>query len=256
MPTDVTKRFAVISLMLFSIILLVIIVLASDPAPQDNAYHQLADRRAWLGIPNFLDIASNLPFAIVGLSGLSLCLREQRSGAAWSWPVFFGGLLLIACGSTYYHWRPSNATLLWDRMPMTISFMSLLTAVLAEHGFSRLEKPLLPAALLLGVSSVLYWRYANDLRFYGVVQFGTLLAIPIVVLRFKSRFTLRRYLLYGLLFYASAKTCESNDREIFLLTGQSVSGHTLKHLLAAAATYCVYRMLKRRSRLASPRASL
>ena len=38
------------------------VVLRMEPVPQDPAYHQFADARPWLGIPNFQNVASNLPW--------------------------------------------------------------------------------------------------------------------------------------------------------------------------------------------------
>ena len=45
--------------------------------------------------------------------------------------------------------------------------------------------------------------------------------------------------------YAIAKVAETFDQEIYDW-GQVVSGHTIKHLLAAAAIYLIVRMLQRR----------
>ncbi|WP_031435672.1 ceramidase domain-containing protein [Methylomarinum vadi] len=249
MPTNKANRSSVVLLLIGFIVLFIAIVQTTDPLPQDNAYHQFADKRPWLSLPNFFDIISNLPFAGIGVAGLILCLKDNPRLIIVSWSVFFTGLTLVCIGSSYYHWQPNNATLFWDRLPMTISFMALLAALLTENVWPRREQLLLPCALLLGLSSVVYWRVSHDLRFYAFVQFGTLLAIPLVVMVGKKRYTHRHYLLYGLLFYILAKLFELNDREIFRLTGQSLSGHTLKHLAAAAATYCVYRMLKQRSAL-------
>jgi len=44
-------------------------------------------------------------------------------------------------------------------------------------------------------------------------------------------------------FYALAKVLETFDTPIFA-AGRIVSGHTLKHLAAAAAGYCILRMLQ------------
>lgn len=249
MPTDKAIRPSIVWLLIGFIILFIAIVQTTVPMPQDNAYHQFADKRSWLSLPNFFDIISNLPFAGIGAAGLILCLKDNPRLIIASWSVFFAGLTLVCVGSGYYHWQPNNATLFWDRLPMTISFMALLSALLTENVWPRQEPLLLPCALLLGIASVVYWRVCHDLRFYAFVQFGTLLAIPLVVVLGKKRYTHRHYLLYGLLFYILAKVLEVNDREIFLLTGQSLSGHTLKHLAAAAATFCVYRMLKLRAAL-------
>jgi hypothetical protein len=40
------------------------------PIPQDPSYHQFADQRTLLGIPNFWNVVSNLPFVLVGAIGL------------------------------------------------------------------------------------------------------------------------------------------------------------------------------------------
>jgi hypothetical protein len=98
------------------------------------------------------------------------------------------GLILVAAGSSYYHWNPNNQTLVWDRLPMTICFMSLFVALLGEHISFQYEKIILPASLLLGVFSVIYWQYTGDLRFYGLVQFGTLAAIPLILLLYRSKY--------------------------------------------------------------------
>ena len=38
--------------------------------PQDQHYHQFADQRALLGIPNFWNVVSNIPFIAIGAVGL------------------------------------------------------------------------------------------------------------------------------------------------------------------------------------------
>jgi len=221
------------------------VLLSTDPVLQKSSYHLLADNRSWLSTPNFADVISNLPFAIIGLAGLLYCL-SNRNDTSLSWQVYFMGLILVAAGSSYYHWNPNNQTLAWDRLPMTVCFMSLFVALLGEHVPCQFEKIILSASLLLGISSVVYWHYTGDLRFYGLIQFGTLAAIPLILLLYKSTFTHRHYLIYGLVCYGLAKIMELNDSRIFELTGGLISGHTAKHLFAAAASYYVYLMLKKR----------
>ena len=103
------------------------------------------------------------------------------------------------------------------------------------------------AALGVGLASVLWWRYSGDLRFYYWVQAAPLVCLPFVMLMFRGMYTHRRYLLYGLALYVLAKLAEVWDLDIYALTSGIVSGHTLKHLLAAGAVLCVYLMLRRRS---------
>ncbi|NOQ13607.1 MAG: hypothetical protein GQ583_03875 [Methyloprofundus sp.] len=225
------------------IILFIGIILLTVPLPQDPAYHLLANKRDWFEIPNFADVISNLPFVIIGLMGLFLCIDKHIS---LSWRTFFIGLILVALGSSYYHLNPNNQTLVWDRLPMMISFMSLFVALLIENIPGINEKTALAIAIFLGLCSVIYWHYTNDLRFYGFMQFAPLAIIPAMLYLYKGHYTHRHYLMYGLLFYILAKVFELADKFIFELTGQVFSGHTIKHLLAAAATYCIYLMLEKR----------
>jgi len=221
------------------------ILLITDPIAQDPAYHLLADHRHWLGASNFANVFSNLPFAIVGILGLFLGFKEN-SQTKLSWQTFFIGLIFVAVGSSYYHLNPNNQTLVWDRLPMMISFMALFVALLIENIPEFNEKIALPIAVLLGLSSVIYWDWTDDLRFYGFMQFAPLLAIPVMLYFFDGKYSHRHYLAYGLVFYVLAKVFELTDTLIFELTGQIVSGHTIKHLLAAGATYFIFLMLKQR----------
>jgi hypothetical protein len=217
---------------------------------QDPAYHDFADQRALLGVPNLLDVASNIAFMVGGTFGVALCLGEHRPRAVASWTMLFIGTAMVSLGSAYYHWAPSDATLVWDRLPMTLGFMALFVALLAEHIDQTLDRTLLAPALSAGLASVLWWRWTGDLRYYLWVQFAPLLCIPLVLLLFPARYTHRRYLAYGLGLYVLAKLAESADRKIFELTGEVISGHTIKHLLAAGAIVCVLLMLRRRSLVA------
>jgi hypothetical protein len=234
--------------------LLVIIVLAPllyllllhAPIPQDKGYHIFADIRTCLGIANFGNVASNLAFLLVGAIGALWCARNLKTGARQSWIVFFTGVALVFVGSGYYHATPNDDTLVWDRLPMTLAFMGLFAALMSEHLGAQFERPVLIPALLIGVASVFWWRYTDDLRVYIWVQFAPLLAIPFILGLFPGRYTHRGYLLYGLMFYALAKAAEYYDRETFGLTSQFISGHSVKHLLAAMAPLFLYLMLRRR----------
>jgi hypothetical protein len=88
------------------------------------------------------------------------------------------------------------------------------------------------------------------LRFYIWVQLVPLLTVPVLIVLFRPRHTHQWLLLIALALYGLAKVLETYDGEIFAWTGQSVSGHTLKHLLAASSCLAVLVML--RIRAASP----
>ncbi len=221
------------------------VLLFINPIHQDLGYHQFADRRSWLFVVNYLNVISNLPFMIGGALGLRFCLAYRQIWAPYSWPVFFMGIILVSFGSSYYHWMPSNSTLVWDRIPMTISFMALFVALTAEHINTQIEKYLLFPALFIGISSVVYWHYTDDLRPYAWVQFGPMITLPFIVLLYEGKYS-HPNLIFGLLLYGLAKVVEYYDWEIFLATGRQLSGHTLKHLLAALSVVAIYFMLKQR----------
>jgi hypothetical protein len=223
--------------------------------PQDPAYHRLADSRAWLGIPNALNVLSNTGFLLVGALGLAYVVAGaspafREPGERWPYVVFFGGLLLTGFGSAYYHWEPGNARLAWDRLPLAITLMGLLAATIAERIGVKSGLWLLGPLVALAAGSVIYWHWteqrgAGDLRLYALVQFYPLVAIPLMLWWLTPRYTSGGNLLAAAATYALAKGPELLDGWILSAT-RVVSGHTLKHLLAALAGYWVLRMLGHR----------
>ena len=227
---------------------------------QPLSYHQFADVRSWLRIPNFLDVASNMVFAAAGIAGL-LYLGGKSGGAPfldprekWFYVFIFLGLLLTAFGSSYYHLAPDNARLLWDRLPMTVVFTSLVAAVIAERIGVPVGLGLLPVLLGMGLSSVLVW-YASelngggDLRFYAGVQVYAVLALLLGLLM-PSRYTRSSDFAVIACLYVVSKICETADRQIYSL-GYLLSGHTLKHLTAGFAGFWILRMLAKRQPIQS-----
>ncbi len=229
--------------------------LVVPPIPQDLAYHRLADSRAWLGIPNALNVLSNAGFLLIGALGLAFVLRRggrafQEPAEQWPYVVFFGGLLLTGVGSAYYHWAPGNARLAWDRLPLAITLMGLLAATIAERIGVKAARWLLGPLVVLAAGSVIYWHYteqrgAGDLRLYALVQFYPIVAVPLLLWWLPPRYTRGSDLLAAAATYAAAKVPELLDAWILSVT-RVVSGHTLKHLLAALAGYWVLHMLRYR----------
>ncbi len=214
--------------------------LLADPVAQDPAYHLFADRRSLFGIPNFLDVVSNLPFALVGAAGLYFVSRGTSDASnSTAWRVFFIGVFLTAFGSGYYHLAPDNDTLVWDRLPMTIAFMGFVAIIIGEYLSERLAKTLLLPLLVAGAASVFYWAHTEalgrgDLRAYALVQFLPMLLIPLVIVLYRGRSDLGPYVGWMVFFYIAAKLLEFFDTAIFA-AGDIVSGHSLKHVFAAMA---------------------
>ncbi len=208
---------------------------ALNPIPQNQAYHEFADQRQILGIPNFANVVSNIPLFLAGAIGLTFCLVMRPEGAARSWAAVFLCAGLTAFGSAYYHWSPSNETLVWDRLPMAAGFMALFIAVASEQLGAQIEDLGLAMALAAGAGSVLWWAIFDDLRFYGWIQFFPLIAICAVIIFYPGAYSRRHYLAFGLGLYLLAKFAEHYDGAIFAMTRGALAGHALKHLLAAAA---------------------
>jgi hypothetical protein len=223
---------------------LAVAALFAPPLPQDPAYHQFADRRTMLGIPNALNVATNAPFAIIGILGLLTILRSRdqwlRSQPAW--PVLFLAVSLTAFGSAFYHLDPNNATLFWDRLPMAAAFASLLSIVVADRVSRGAGLRLFPPLFCCAIASVVYWRLVDDLRLYVLVQFGSLLVILIVMVLFPEG-RIRTGHLSGIVgWYAAAKILELLDAQVFGWAG-IVSGHSLKHLAAGMAALSMWRVI-------------
>ena len=244
--------------------LTVVIVLAVLFAPrvaQPPSYHQFADARSWLGVSDFENVISNLPFAIFGIWGL-LFLSRHTGTPTFLDPrerlpyfVFFIGVFLTAFGSAYYHLLPGNSRLVWDRLPMTIAFMSLVSALIAERIDLTFGLRLLVPLLLIGIASVLHWHLSEvngkgDLRFYAAVQVYAVAVLLLLVL-LPSGYTRTADLVWVGASYLLAKLLEATDRPIYAL-GHYVSGHTLKHLAAGLSGYFVLRMLSKRRPIEAP----
>jgi len=234
----------------------ILIVFSIKSIPQNAAYHLFCDTRQLWRIPNFADTISNLPFILVGIAGIRL-LRRIRLPAPlyYSYACLFAGIVLTGIGSAYYHLNPSNDTLVFDRLPITIVFMSLLSAVAGESIGPRIAAISLLPFLFAGIVSIWWWQYTaarghNDLRPYVLVQYYPILLIPSILLLFPTPGGKRGWppLLFAIGWYAFAKLLEQLDCPIYSTRG-FVSGHTLKHLAAAVSTWL---LIKRFQKVHSP----
>jgi len=218
-------------------------VAALPALPQDPAYHQFADARTVLGVPNGWNVLSNAPFLVVGLLGLATCHRRSGHPARVAWVIAFTGIGLVSLGSAWYHRSPSAAALVWDRLPMTIGFMGLLVAVLEPSIGGRASRLLLAPAVAVGLGSVAFWHWTGDLRPYVWVQFTPLLMI-VAVLALGPRRPGAVSLLGALLFYGAAKGLEAGDAAIHAASGGLIAGHAVKHLFAALACLLLVRVFR------------
>jgi hypothetical protein len=226
-------------------VVVVAVVVALPPIRQDAAYHAFADGRAFLGVPHALNVLSNVGFLLAGAWTLARAARAVGAGWERAAAIVFGlGLILTALGSAWYHLAPDNGTLVWDRLPLSALFPTVFAVVLADR-VSEAAGRLLLAPLALGaVASVVWWQWTDDLRPYALVQFLPMLLIPLMLALLPGRRPAGP-LVAGIALYVVAKALEVADHGVYAL-GRVVSGHTLKHLLAAAAALLLARWLATR----------
>lgn len=223
--------------------------------PQPLQYHDFADRRACFGVANCFDTASNALFVLAGLAGLHFLSSKTARCAfidareALPYRLFFFFAILLGLGSGYYHLAPDNGRLLWDRAAMALALMSLFAAILCERVSLAAGLRLLPLLFAAGLGSVAYWDWSEahgngDLRAYGLMQLYPMLLIPLLLL-YPPRYSGDRDILAVIGLYLLALLCDFTDHQIAALTGV-ISGHTVKHAIAALAIYWVAVRLKRR----------
>ena len=255
-----TKSLKIITIFAVSAIAIAV-TFTLDPIAQDQAYHNFADKRGLYGISNFSDVMSNLFFIFFGIMGLYFLSAHQQEkhftmqGEKRLWGLFFLSATLVGLGSGYYHLTPHNTTLVWDRLPMTLAFMTFFSLIIMERIHAKIGLLLCPILLLAGASSVFYWDYTEslgqgDLRPYALIQFLPLVLIPFIFWLFPARYNGLKYLGYTLGWYVLAKLLEHFDEDIFTLLKTTISGHSLKHIAAAMAVYTMFLYVKKRESIA------
>ena len=232
-------------------LVLLVAVFAVVPKGQDQGYHRFADTETLVGIPNAANVLSNLAFLAVGLWGLAVTFSAQARPAFGEarerrpYALFFAAVAATAFGSAWYHGLPNDATLFWDRLPMTVAFTSLVATVLAERIDPELGRRLLFPLVGFGLATVLFWRLFGDLRPYVFLQAAAILVVGMSTLFFESRYAGGSWMVGLLAGYGAALLFEHFDAAVRSLL-VVIGGHPLKHLAAAAGTACVVVMLKRR----------
>ena len=262
---DQSKRESAVVILLAFFLVTFSAILMVPPIAQSLSYHNFADSRSLCGVSNFGNVASNLAILIGGGLGLFFMAssparktRQHFATAAEWWPYLFCfiGATAIAFGSAYYHWKPNNDRLIWDRLPMAVMFMGLFAAVITERISLAAAKILTLPLVLLGVCSVVGWALseahgAGDLRFYAIVQFFPMVATPLIMWIFPTRYTRQADLVISMALYVVAKIFEYFDLDVFIATSGHVSGHTIKHIFCGLSIYWLVRMLRHRQLVTS-----
>lgn len=254
MVSQKTTLFLLISAILLTFIVFYLL----EPIPQSESYHHFADQRSWYGIPNVGNVLSNMAIALPGIWGLFLLFSPKKvqfhdPRERWLWIGVSIGLLLTAIGSSYYHLAPDNSRLIWDRLPMTFVFMSVVAALISERINIYLGLWLWPVLLAIGFSSVLLWYTSEmqgkgDLRFYFAIQAFTFL-VAIIMFLTPSPYDRNWVLAIIALCYGLVLLFDLYDHQVYRMTGAVVSGHTLKHLaVGLTGAWMIWMIWKRKKR--------
>ena len=211
--------------------------------------HPFVDARSWWGVPNTLDVLSNLPLVAAGAVGFR-CLRARalERSTANALRVFFAGLILSGLGSAVYHWAPDAGSLVIDRLGMAVAFAGVLALSVAERVGQREARGFLPAVLVLAVVSAVLPHLQGNVLPWAVVQFGGMGLVVWAATRAPAPGALGVSLACLMALYALAKLLELGDEAVFRATGDWVSGHSLKHIAAACAALPILAGLRPRPR--------
>ncbi len=213
------------------------------PIVQSESYHQFADEREIFDIPNFWNVTSNVVFLIIGIYGVWYLLKHTHLKSQLHSLCFFIGIGLTGIGSTYYHFNPTTATLLWDRLPMTITFIAFFSAVMHEFVCEKTGKQSLIPFLFLGILSILYWQMSNDLRFYVFIQFTPIIITLFILITSSHTSSQKKWFWWIIVLYSLAKLAEQFDEFIFEKL-VLLSGHSIKHILAGCSGWVYIKYLK------------
>jgi len=232
---------------LSGLIILLILAIFLPSIQQDQNYHNFADQRALFGVNNAFDTLSNLAFIIVGILGLFNFYNNKFIKISNSFSVilnlFFISIILTGLGSGYYHLSPNDFTLVFDRLALTLVFTFILAMLANVRISERSGFHTLAELIILAPLTVLIWNYNGNLTPYAVLQFGGIIIIVLTLLLTKAQKQSPCFASLIIL-YGFAKLAEFYDVEIFKLSQNLISGHTLKHLIGAIAVLIFISPLK------------
>ncbi|WP_322029119.1 hypothetical protein [Paraburkholderia sp. J76] len=209
------------------------------PLTQAASYHHFADERSLGALPNASDVLSNLVILAAGIANLGWVVRRmsQRPLQLPGMLAAAIGLILTAFGSAWYHAAPSDATLVWDRLPMTIVFAGILAMLWTSVSGMRVGWLQLLILVAVSVGTVGYWMAFESLWPYAILQFGGL-AVIVVMTVFRKVEGLGGWVML-IVFYAIAKAFESLDWQIWALSHHLLAGHALKHVASGLAGFAL-----------------
>lgn len=221
--------------------------------PQAAHYHLFADDRTLWGIPYAMDVLTNLPLLIAGLAiawRLAVLVRSSHEPLPlWGWLMALAalGFMLTAVASSLYHWQPNDAGVTWDRLAMAVIFAAVIGLAVGQICDAPTAAGMALLTLAAGAVALWVWRFNGNFTPWIVVQGGgmlLLLAIALVPRHSPLRQAVPLLPLGALIvWYSLAKLAEWGDHSVFAWSAGLLSGHSLKHVLAALAAWPLLQML-------------
>jgi hypothetical protein len=248
-----TKEMACLSLASLVLAIAIIGLAYGIVIPQHSDYHGFADQRNLLNLPFAADVLSNLPFAFVGIYGLVLIGRinysDDQKTQISLFCLSFIGLSLTTAASGFYHFAPNNYGLSIDRLGMTSAFAGVIGLAIASRISDRAGLIAAFAILILAPFSIAHWYQSDNLWLWSVFQGGGLVALALLALCPAAEKGIRIQLGWIIALYVLAKILEVSDHPIYDWSQQTVSGHSLKHLAAAAAAWPLIKALRQQFKI-------
>lgn len=235
-----------------ALLLWAFLMLATPRIPHSPAHHLFADMRNFLGVPNTLNVLTCYPFLLVGVPGLVLCLSGtcfgiSLKGEQLGWALFYGGIAAAAFGSAYYHLKPDDDRVVWDKLPVMLAIVSLISNLVIERVDEQAGITCLFSLLTLVVVSIACVRFFNDLRLCMMFNFVPCIVIPALVFLFPPKYTHSRFWFLAAGFYLLSRIEAFADKKAYAVNRYFISGHSLEHLCLAMVTLILSIMLWLRS---------
>ncbi|THU05439.1 hypothetical protein E9531_02565 [Lampropedia puyangensis] len=235
------------------VLFLVVLAIALPAMAQAAHYHAFADDRTLWGIPRAMDVLSNFPLMAAGVA-IAWCLwRSLALGTLraplpiWWWlsVLAAAGFAATAVASSLYHLHPDDAGVFWDRLAMALVFAAIV-GLAVQQALDDTSASIMTVITLAGASIALsVWRHTGNFTPWIIVQAGGMLLLLALAMQPARRQAaiLSIALTPILCWYALAKLAEWGDHFFFTLTAGYLSGHSLKHVLAACAAWPLLQML-------------
>lgn len=219
---------------------LAVFAIAGPHVGNPVGYHHFVDERSWFAVPHAGDVLSNVAFLVAGVVGMRSLWRlparsltnMERAMAA----LFFAGLMATSACSSWYHLHPDDARLMVDRSGMAIAFAGMVGLAVTTRVGER-AGALTGLGLLLIAPWTIHISASGELLPWAVLQFGGMAALCALACLRPLSIALAPSWIAIALIYAVAKVAELGDAAVFEVTGHVVSGHTLKHVIAAFAAW-------------------